>query len=160
MKIVLPWPDKVLSPNARAHYRVVVPVKAAARENAAKATWAAAPVDVRRAVASGVGRIELTVRFYPPDKRHRDDDNMIGSFKAARDGIADGLKVNDRRFRAQYVIGEAEKPGRIEVVISSPQRAHSPNADWIAPKSSGFAVKKLGRDCGEEAVSSITGSPQ
>ncbi len=133
MKVVLPWPDKILSPNARKHYRVVAPVKAAAREYAAKATWAAAPAMVRSAVASGEGKIELTVKFFPPDKRHRDDDNMIGSFKAARDGIADGLGVNDRRFRARYIFADAETPGRVEVILSSPQRGHSPNADWIAP---------------------------
>lgn len=133
MKVVLPWPDKLLNPNSRAHHRKVAPVKAAARENAAKATWAAAPAAVRSAVASGQGKIELTIKFFPPDKRHRDDDNMVASFKAARDGIADGLKVNDRRFRAQYVFADPEAPGRIEVILSSPQRGWSPNADWIAP---------------------------
>ena len=133
MKIVLDWPSPLLSPNARAHHRVVAPIKAAARENAAKATWAAANAQVRAAVASGVGRIELTVRFYPPDKRHRDDDNMVASFKSARDGIADGLNVNDRRFRAQYIVADAEPPGKIEVILSSPQKGRSPNPDWIAP---------------------------
>jgi len=133
MKITLSWPDKRLSPNARIHHHELAPVKAAARSDAAKATWAAAPAPVRRAIASGEGRIELTVRFFPPDKRHRDDDNMIGAFKAARDGIADGLGVNDRRFRAHYIFADPEKPGRIEVVLSSPQRGWSPNPDWIAP---------------------------
>jgi len=33
--------------------------------------------------------------FFLPDARHRDDDNLAASCKAYRDGIADGLKVDD-----------------------------------------------------------------
>ena len=120
MRIVLPWPDKALSPNARLHCRVVAGAKKAARADAFKATLATAPAAVRRYVA-GDYKIDLQVWFYPPDKRHRDDDNMIASFKAARDGIADGLKVNDRRFRATYHFGDPEKPGRVEVIIGDQQ---------------------------------------
>ncbi len=133
MKVTLPWPDKRLSPNGRAHWRALAPLKKAARSDAHKATLAAAQLAVRQAIASGVGVIHMTVRFFPPDKRHRDDDNMIASFKAARDGIADALLVNDRRFRAQYHFDEAERPGRVEVILTSPQRGRSPNPDWIAP---------------------------
>ena len=121
MRIILPWPDPRLSPNARKHFRAVAPIKAKAREDAFIATLAAAPYMVRQAIAAGDGRIELQLWFYAPDKRHRDDDNMIASFKAARDGIADGLKVNDRRFRATYHFGDPEKPGRVEVVIGGEQ---------------------------------------
>ena len=129
MRITLPWPDKALNPNSRKHFRALAPIKAKARDDAAYLTREAAPRMVRQAIAAGDGRIELQLRFYPPDKRHRDDDNMVASFKAARDGIADGLKVNDRRFRATYHFGDPEKPGRIEVVISAPQKATS----WAVP---------------------------
>ncbi len=61
--------------------------------------------------------IPVVMRFYPPDRRHRDDDNMIGSMKAARDSIAEALGVNDRRFRPHYIFAEPEKPGRIEVEL-------------------------------------------
>lgn len=120
MKIILPWPHPALSPNARVHFYGVGIVKRATREAAAYTTLAAAPLQVRQAIAAGVGRIDLQLWFYPPDKRHRDDDNMIASFKAARDGIADGLGVNDRRFRATYHFGDPEKPGRIEVLLRQP----------------------------------------
>ena len=121
MKIILPWPDKALNPNARKHFRAVAPIKARAREDAFIATLAAAPRMARQAIAAGGGRIELQLWFYPPDKRHRDDDNCISSCKAGLDGIADGLNVNDRRFRATYHFGDPEKPGRVEVVIGGEQ---------------------------------------
>ena len=121
VKVVLPWPDKALNPNARKHFRAVAPIKAKARNNAFKTTLASIPTLTRWAIAKGDDRIELQVRFYPPDNRHRDDDNMIASCKAGLDGIADGLKVNDRRFRATYHFGDPEKPGRVEVVIGGEQ---------------------------------------
>lgn len=117
MIITLPWPDRKLSPNARVHWRAKAPVTAKARKDAALATYAALGCGLRtvRDALAGEGKIPLEVRFYPPDRRHRDDDSMVSSFKAARDGIADALGVNDRRFRPHYVFEDAEKPGRIEV---------------------------------------------
>lgn len=44
------------------------------------------------------GRVHLWIDFYPPDKRHRDDDNMAAAFKSGRDGLADALKIDDKRF--------------------------------------------------------------
>lgn len=113
--IVLPWPDKGLSPNARLHYRKVASLKAAARVNAAWHVIEAMTLEARKAVGEGEGPIPLTIRFYPPDNRLRDDDNAISSFKAARDGIAEGLGVNDRRFQPTYQFCTPEKPGRVEV---------------------------------------------
>lgn len=69
------------------------------------------------AAFAGTAPIDMTVTFYPPDRRHRDDDGMIGAFKHMRDGIADALRVNDRRFRPTYAFGEPEKPGRVEVTL-------------------------------------------
>lgn len=120
MKVVLPWPDRRLSPNARAHWAVLAGVKAKARRDAAYATYAALEGGLREARLSlaGEGAITFRVTFYPPDKRHRDDDNMVASIKAARDGIAEALAVNDRRFRAEYYFNEPCKPGRVEVELS------------------------------------------
>lgn len=116
--IVLPWPDKKLSPNyrSRSHWPVTA-AKKAARDAAHILTTISIPLSDKKAIAAGEGSIPMTVTFYPPDKRHRDDDNMVGSFKSLRDGIADALGVNDRRFRPHYIFAEPEKPGRIEVVL-------------------------------------------
>ena len=116
MIITLPWPDRRLSPNARLHWRAKVGPKQAARIAAQHATVAAKGFySVRKALDGTEGPIPITVRFYPPDRRHRDDDNMIGSLKHARDGIAEVLRVDDRRFRPHYFFEDACKPGRVEV---------------------------------------------
>ena len=115
--IVLPWPDKRLSPNARLHWAVKAAAKGKARTDACRLTVCAVPLSVKKSLRAVDLPIPITVTFYPPDKRHRDDDNMVGSFKSLRDGIADALGVNDRRFRPHYIFAEPEKPGRIEVVL-------------------------------------------
>lgn len=117
MVIVLPWPDKRLSPNARLHWRAKASVKADAREAAHWLTLDQLPVGLTeaRAMFDGDAPISARITFVPPDARHRDDDNAIGAFKAARDGIADALAFNDRRLKPVYHFAEPEKPGRVEV---------------------------------------------
>jgi crossover junction endodeoxyribonuclease RusA len=44
-------------------------------------------------------RIALWLDFYPPDRRARDDDNIIAAFKHGRDGVALALGIDDKRFR-------------------------------------------------------------
>jgi crossover junction endodeoxyribonuclease RusA len=116
MLITLPWPDKGLSPNARLHWAPKAKLKAAARADAHILTRArmVASLTATAAIISP-DKIPMTITFYPPDKRLRDDDNMVGSFKSYRDGIADALGVDDRRFKPHYYFEDAEKPGRIEV---------------------------------------------
>jgi len=119
MRITLPWPDKRLSPNARVHWRVKADAIKQARWDASCAVLEAAKgslAETRRELADK-GRIRLRIEFYPPDARHRDDDNMVGSFKNYRDGIADALGVNDRRFAPEYIFADPEKPGRVEVSL-------------------------------------------
>lgn len=116
MKIILPWPDPRLSPNAkrRSHWTAYRGPTAKARADAKIATLAALGL---RKKPNPKAFLPIKVTFFPPDRRWRDDDGMIGSFKAARDGIADGLGMDDRLFRPHYFFADAEKPGRIEVEI-------------------------------------------
>lgn len=120
MIITLPYPDKRLNPNKRLHFRVVAPVKKQARTDANILATVALSLKDKRAIAAGSGKIPIEVRFYPPDNRHRDDDNAIASFKAARDGIADSIGVDDRRFQPVYRFMDPDKPGRVEVEICLP----------------------------------------
>ena len=117
MIITLPWPDRRLSPNARLHFRVVAAVKKQARADAHILATVALSLKDKRAISAGDGKIPIEVRFYPPDNRHRDDDNAIASFKAARDGIADSIGVDDKRFQPVYRFMDPDKPGRVEVEI-------------------------------------------
>lgn len=111
-EIVFPWPPKELSPNARVHW--------ATRAKAAKTYRALCVIAARNA---GIGKIEwsgqihLWITFYPPDRRHRDDDNMIASFKHGRDGLAAALGVDDKRFRIHPWVSN-EIGGMVKVRIS------------------------------------------
>ena len=115
MIVTLPWPDKLMSPNARLHWRAKVGPKQSAR---IAAGWSAVSAkgfqEAKERLVGSDGPIRVSITFYPPDARRRDDDNMIASMKAARDGIAEALCVDDHRFRAEYKFAAPEKPGRVE----------------------------------------------
>jgi crossover junction endodeoxyribonuclease RusA len=117
--IVLPWPDKRLTPNAkrRTHWTVYREPARKAREDACILACVSMSLARKKALAATEGKIPVTITFYPPDARHRDDDGMIGAFKHARDGIADALGVDDSRFRPTYHVAEPSKPGRVVVVF-------------------------------------------
>lgn len=90
---IYPWPDKVLSPNARVHWSKKAKAAKALRKMAHLITLEA------KLSVDWDGDIHLWVDYYPPDRRARDQDNCISSAKAIFDGIADALGVNDKRFR-------------------------------------------------------------
>ena len=65
------------------------------------------------------GRLHLWIDFYPPDRRRRDDDGLLASMKAARDGIADALGVDDSRFVSHpWVKDEGRKGGQVVIKIT------------------------------------------
>ena len=111
--ITFHWPHKDLSPNARVHWTK--------KSRAAKAYRKAGYVLTK---ASGAkvdweGEAHLWITFFPPDRRARDDDNLIAGFKNCRDGIADALGVDDKRFRMHLYVSDVVKPGGcVEVVIT------------------------------------------
>lgn len=150
--IVLPWPDKRLTANAkrRKHWRVYQPAIKADRAAGAALTLEAVPPMARQLVKVGNDTIPMTVTFYPPDARRRDDDGMISAFKHMRDGIADALGVDDHRFRATYGFQQPVKGGRVEVVlpvIHSSDRAAQPCRD------ASDAAKKSGPDASGNSTS-------
>jgi crossover junction endodeoxyribonuclease RusA len=112
-RITLPWPPKILSPNARVHW--------AQKSKAAKAyravCWALCK-EAGLVAAVTTGRLHLWLDFYAPDKRRRDDDNMIASFKAGRDGIADALGVDDHRFICHTFVRD-EIGGMVKFVVTT-----------------------------------------
>jgi crossover junction endodeoxyribonuclease RusA len=100
MKVTLPWPPSVLSPNARVHWTK----KSKAAKSYKTACWAL--TKEARLVAPANGPIDLDIEFVPPDRRHRDLDNMLASIKHGLDGVALALGVNDRRFRLRLSVSE------------------------------------------------------
>lgn len=112
LHIVLAWPDSVLSPNARCHWAVKRKAVRAARRTAAFETILKR--NGRR--AAPVGPISYRCSFFPPDRRARDEDNLLASMKASLDGIAEALRVNDKCFHIlEPFVGTPERPGRVEV---------------------------------------------
>ena len=113
--IILPWPDKALSPNARVHWTKKAKAAKAMRKIAGWET------KISKQKIDWDGEIHLHAVFYPPDARHRDEDNLIASAKSLYDGIADGLGVNDKRFRLHSIIAAPVKGGKITVEIKQQQ---------------------------------------
>jgi crossover junction endodeoxyribonuclease RusA len=99
MQITLPWPPKELSPNARMNWAALAKIKAEYRK---VCYFNAIEQDCKTRVFDKTTALPMSVTFYQPDRRHRDDDNMIQAFKSGRDGLADAFGVNDRLFRCSY----------------------------------------------------------
>lgn len=117
VELILPWPPKELSPNARVHW--------AKRSKAAKAYRNACFVQAKQLMALGgwqdlpaTGDLHLWLDFYPPNRRSRDDDNLTAAFKAGRDGLADALGFDDRRFRSHPYLKE-QIGGMVKVRITT-----------------------------------------
>ena len=91
--VTLPWPPKGLSPNARTHWRAKAPIAKAYKQ----ACWALTLE--AGVVVPDSPRLALWLDFYPPDRRSRDDDNLVAAFKSGRDGLALALGIDDKRFR-------------------------------------------------------------
>lgn len=92
-EVILPWPPKELNPNARIHWAKKAPIAKKYKQ----VCWAL--IKEARLVAPDCERIAMWLDFYPPDRRARDDDNIIASFKHGRDGVALALGIDDKRFR-------------------------------------------------------------
>lgn len=108
--IELPFPPASLSGHNTGHWRSKSGIVAKHREWAKNATLAAKPL------VPEVGDIRISFTFYPPDNRS-DRCNFPNRIKPAIDGIAEALKVNDKRFLPTYHFAEPVKGGRIVVVI-------------------------------------------
>lgn len=98
-QVLLPWPPKVLSPNARAHW--------GARSKAAKQYRFRCFLGAKAArLTAPAGKVLLMLEFLPPNNRRRDDDNLLAAFKSGRDGLADALGIDDSRFVSQVRLSD------------------------------------------------------
>jgi crossover junction endodeoxyribonuclease RusA len=112
MQIEFPWPPKTLSPNARVHW--------AKKSKAAKSYRGECYILTKQAglKIDWDGDIHAWIDFYPPDRRRRDDDNMVSSFKSGRDGMADALRIDDSRIRIHPYVKSATG-GKIVVTLTA-----------------------------------------
>ena len=114
LNIELGWPAKALSPNfrSRSHWPRTNAIK-----DAREWAYLAALEIVPKCFKHNGARMPFLITAYPPDKRERDDDNLIASLKAARDGIAQALGIDDKLFDQRLQWGEPVKHGRVVVSL-------------------------------------------
>jgi crossover junction endodeoxyribonuclease RusA len=112
VNLILPWPPKDLSPNSRKHYQALARIKKAYREACA---WTARQQGAGRIDAE---RLAVHLEFVPPDRRHRDWDNMLAAFKAGADGLADVIGVDDHYWRISFNVAD-EVGGMVRVRIET-----------------------------------------
>jgi hypothetical protein len=110
--IRLDWPPSSLSGHAKGHWRGKSSVTGKHREWARAATLAANVPPI-----AATGDIRLGITFFPPDRRG-DRTNYPNRIKPALDGIADALKVNDRRFLPTYHFAEPVGAEKACVVVT------------------------------------------
>lgn len=109
--VVPATPPSSLSQNSRLDWRPRQTIKHAWKEAAANAAIHA---------TSGTGEtLDPTKRYWVHvevswEKGHRivDDDNLVASFKHARDAIAEVFGIDDKMFRTGEVIQSRDKEGR------------------------------------------------
>lgn len=94
IELELPWPPSSLSPNNRLHWSKLSKAKRDFRRTCWIYTLEA------RLGPVPAGDLHLELLFMPPDARSYDRDNLVARFKAGIDGLCDGLKINDARFKS------------------------------------------------------------
>lgn len=120
MSLLLPWPPKELSPNARVHWSV--------RAKAAKKYRHDCYILAKAAkLKMPEGHALFSMTFRPPDNRRRDDDNMVAAFKSGRDGVAQALGADDYRFSLYIDVQESCPGGSVEVDITALELSDRPN---------------------------------
>lgn len=107
MKVSVPWPPGVLSPNARVDRWTLARAKKAYRTGCG---WEAKAAGLPRMTSES---LPVTITFHPPDNRRRDRDNMIAAMKSGQDGIADAIGVDDRLWVPTYALGDPVPRGAV-----------------------------------------------
>ena len=118
MRIKLSWPPEPLRPNARPNRWDKARAVKSYREEAWGAALAA-PLSERDPL-KGASTVLVHFRFHPMTRHRPDAGNAIASMKAADDGIADALGVNDRAFVITYEFAAPVKGGSVVVEVRLP----------------------------------------
>ena len=105
-------PDPALRPNGRAHWRVVAAAKKQAKGTALVLALAAGDGTKWTAAMLDVVWFAKTKRYVP------DDDNAWGSLKAARDGIAAAIGIDDKHVRQGVMRMDVDKARpRVQITV-------------------------------------------
>ena len=95
IEIVLGRPPSDLSPNARLHWAKL----ARAKKQYRNACFSVSKEQLKKFKTDNIPeKLFLEMTFIPPDRRSYDRDNLVARMKSGIDGLADALKINDKRF--------------------------------------------------------------
>lgn len=106
MRIELPFPPRVLSPNVRKHWAT----KCKAKQDYSWAVAAALPKEIPEG-------IHLDITFHPPSKRRFDLDNCLASLKPAIDILSKKWKIDDSIFTYTLRKGRQVKGGKVVINV-------------------------------------------
>lgn len=117
--LVLPWPPAVLSPNSRAHWAALARAKKAYRTACGWEARAQGLARYSNSSTSETGAVLVSVKFCPPDKRHRDFDNALSALKSGFDGLVDVLGIDDSKWILQLHRGwgQVVKGGQVQITL-------------------------------------------
>ena len=111
-----PFPPKELNPNVRnkMHWARIHKTTKSYRE---ECYWIVIKSKKVPNYQPSEKKLKLKITFFPPDRRRRDDDNIIGSFKAGRDGVARAWQIDDYNFRCSYHFEDPIENGKVVVEV-------------------------------------------
>ncbi|MAL02060.1 MAG: endonuclease [Alcaligenaceae bacterium] len=113
--IQISFPDSKLMPNRKngRHWGSSQEAKIRAKQEGFYAAKSAFGLNQFEPAA----RVPVSIRFYAPDNRNRDLDNLLAACKPAIDGIAHALGVDDKHFRPITVDDGYDKFKRGFVIV-------------------------------------------
>ena len=92
-EVTFGWPPRECSPNWRGHWS-----KKAKAAKQYKLNCFVLAKQANLSLVNWDGPVHLWITFNKPSRRAMDDDNLIASFKNGRDGLAEAIKIDDKRF--------------------------------------------------------------
>lgn len=114
VSFILPFPEKALWPNGRAHWGAKARAVAKHRTRAYLAVLAGGAPK-----AEPGSRVSITVTVHPKTRHPIDRDNCVAALKSYIDGFADALGVDDRNFETpEIAFGEPVKGGLLAVTLT------------------------------------------
>ena len=115
MIIELPFPDPKLNPNqGHGGWRTTEKSRVTAKQTG----YIQARNALENQTLPPAPYYAIQITFYPPDRRHRDADNLHAAMKHYIDGVCSALEINDKIFREVTLrFGEPRKPGATIVEI-------------------------------------------
>tara|TARA_B100000085_G_scaffold277523_1_gene298056 strand:- start:449 stop:865 length:417 start_codon:yes stop_codon:yes gene_type:complete len=120
ISIVLGWPPSDLSPNARLHWAKLAKAKKIYRKDC----YSVSKEQLKKYKFNELPeKLVLEMTFIPPNKRNYDRDNLVARMKSGIDGLADALRINDKRFNTVISTMDTDTLGgfvRIRILKETP----------------------------------------